>query len=137
MNNNFGFRKICLSPEWMSAVDNTLPPTNMYLFLKTNACNIDQSDFLEPNSSFYFTKRSLIVNINFIYKEKEDSLHNCCTNLTVFEDEHKTKRELDIIENECVDINDENSDCEWYQANVVLKGFKEGFVNKTPLSQLW
>lgn len=122
-------RQIFLSPEWENAIDNTLTPTNMFVFLKTNATNIH----LEPNSSFYITKRTLVTDINLIY-EVDDSV-KCDCNFSVFQDDNKqNKSEINLIDFSVVDNQDK---FEWYQLETVLKGFKEEFANKVPLSELW
>lgn len=121
----------------MDAIDRNLSPTNMFVFLKTNGDSLDDSEFFIPNSSFYFPKKTLVVDITLNFNAQK-FISDCCSNMKIFQDEYKDK----VLNNEEVTkqptgSENENAETEWYQANVTFKGFKEGFVNQVPLSQLW
>lgn len=88
-------------------------------------------DQFTSEPSFYLSANTRKINIKLLY-EQDTRYGNCCSNMLVFEDEPEIN---DIKKESSSGIQDIQS--QWYQADAVLKGFKETYVNKVPLSQLF
>lgn len=132
-------RNIFLSDIWLTAVTTVVTYTNMYVMLKKKhtICNSKNEHFFIPTRcNIPLRVRNTVINLNYTV-ENDDS--NCCRNLTVFEDE-VTQEEKQLTgansggsEDNCEDTNDG----QWYQAKVLLTGFKDCFINKISASELW
>lgn len=105
----------------------------MFVFLKTRGDNLQVQEYLIPNSSFYFPKKVLMVDVLLNYVHKST---NCCS-LQVYSDTERKTLSNNGSSNEKIMTENAHSKTEWYQVDVTFKGFKEGYVNKIPLSQLW
>ncbi|GLV39702.1 hypothetical protein CBL_08232 [Carabus blaptoides fortunei] len=144
-------RSLFMSDEWMCKMEQTLPLTNLHAFVKMNedkSVIIDNRtlDSFIPSSAFAQPKSAHCLTVNFLY---DDSVvHNCCSNLTVYEDQIIN----DIMDKEYFDVSDKDEDnnsedvcvedvfeidTTCLQVNCVFKGFREGSVNNVPVSNLW
>lgn len=128
-------RHIFLSDAWMAALDKKVSFTNMHVMLK-KGCSRENAEshnhFFLLNSSFSFPSRveTIVINLNYETDYKE----NCCSNLVIFEDK-PGECTRNTVSN--TDSNISVEDFQWYQAKVLLTGFKDCFVNKTSASELW
>lgn len=110
----------------------------MYILLKKkhSATNCDSDHFFVPNSRYNIPLRvrNTIVNLNYVNQSNE----NCCKNLTVFDDEEaQSEQKLNESNQESESDCEHENDGQWFQAKVLLTGFKDCFVNKVSASELW
>lgn len=135
-------RSVFLSQEWMNKMDKSMPLANLFLFVKIDdgSSFILDDNTLEhfiPSSVYFVPKSAQCLTLNLVY---EDNVHNCCTNLTVYEDNNINENTTNFNEtnkSDSLKSNDElielNVDC--IQSSFVLKGFKEVFnVGKSQIS---
>lgn len=133
------FSDIFLSEVWLSAATRVVTFTNMYIMLKKKHSNIncDSDDhFFVPNSRYDIPLRvrNTIINLNYINQSGD----NCCKNLAVFQDvETQSEQCISESDQEFEIFNENGSDGQWYQATVLVTGFKDCFVNKVSASELW
>ncbi|XP_017784013.1 PREDICTED: MAD2L1-binding protein [Nicrophorus vespilloides] len=120
-------RHIFLKEDWLTAVENPLPLTNTYLFLKKNeSC----SDLFDINKDYEVPSNIKNTIIDLSYSNLNDE---CCNNLKIYTENSEMSESFKIEKHESVDDEVFN----WYQANISLKGYKDCFINKTSASELW
>lgn len=131
------FRQILLSDVWADATRKAMPSTNMYIMLKKKPSTTEKSatqallddNFFLPNKKFSLSTEVEKIVINFLYSVEEK--HNCCSDLKIFEDTPKNDTASTVnTSSSCVE-------CEWYQAKVLVTGFKDCYVGKISASDLW
>nr|XP_008195500.1 PREDICTED: uncharacterized protein LOC103313603 [Tribolium castaneum] len=132
-------RNIFLEEVWMSLVENSLPCCNTYIFLKVEASQSNLSNVC--NDNIFIPSKPLLVSnkikqtvINF---NSNSQVFSCCDKLEVFKDscdvEGPGKCERNFNEK---DKSSENGET-WLQSTIVIRGFKDCFVNKVAASELW
>lgn len=114
----------------MNLMSNPIPCTNTYIFL--NICNVvsTKSDWSEtifiPSKQFSYSEKvkHTIVKIDCNNEESFD----CCEHFKIFEDVNKTS----------VFCEDENkTNLVWLESKTIVKGFKDCFINKVSVSDIW
>ncbi|KAJ8974316.1 hypothetical protein NQ317_010912 [Molorchus minor] len=128
-------RNIFLSQDWMDAIDASSVCTNTYVYLKKHVSDEDENrdNFFCPTKPLSFPSKLKHVKILLNSDHSRDI--NCCRNLSVFEDNSEsgipTKRSR-IMTSENIDL-----PIRWYQSKDLLRGFKDCYVNKVSVSELW
>ncbi|XP_018335702.1 uncharacterized protein LOC108744442 [Agrilus planipennis] len=133
-------RSIFLSEDWIKAMESSIPSTNTFVLLKkikkTEMNNTN--DFFTYKENYSLPSRIKHYTVELINDKKV--LSNCCSHLSIHCDSQVSQSKCntsntcdDNSVNECI----ETDLLEWYQANVVVKGFKDLFVNKISASELW
>ncbi|KRT78324.1 hypothetical protein AMK59_7289, partial [Oryctes borbonicus] len=117
-------RHIFLSQDWLKAMENVCPTTNMYVMLKKYREHTNEESIFIPTSSYDIPINSNCITINLDYKDEND--HVCCSNITVFNDSISSSHKTSHIGNNMSHKSEEV----WYEAKLSLKGFKDCFINK-------
>ncbi|KAG6449932.1 hypothetical protein O3G_MSEX006353 [Manduca sexta] len=132
------FRSLVTSEELNQVFFNSIPPTNMYVFLRKKT--LDNQDAILSTSNFTFTdgcripRSSKIVVIDF--RTDKPASVSCCNDFQIFGDLESTKCNeinLDIDYNEI----ESTDDMKWYQSSYVMKGFKDCIVNGSSVTNQW
>lgn len=98
----------------------------------------EENDYFLPKDVFRIPGNSFKININFESTKIEKQL--CCSYLQVFEDIKKGDHLKEL--NQELEGNQGNTsqfelDGEWFQSKSCMKGFKDTYVNKKSVSNLW
>ncbi|XP_019872988.1 uncharacterized protein LOC109601207 [Aethina tumida] len=125
-------RSIFLSQEWMDSVDSQNNCSNIFIFMKKNVSNgqcIEGSGFI-PTKNLNISSKVKHVKVKLSYNIVNDS-KDCCKNLTVFQEGENVLSTISEKPFETV------LTTEWYQCKHMVKGFKDCFINKVSVSELW
>ncbi|XP_056646741.1 uncharacterized protein LOC130451622 [Diorhabda sublineata] len=124
-------RSIFLRQEWLDKIEANIPSTNVHIYIKKmNDCSPLKSSGFEPSVAPSFSNNTKQVQI-FLKSDMRND-RNCCESFKVFEDLGESMGE------ECEDSSkDEIENLTWYKYKDSVKGFKDCFVNKKPLNELW
>lgn len=127
-------------------MESAIPLTNVYVMVqKYVQKNYNgENDFFILNTKYSLPQRVKDIAINLHYNKEDDEQYNCCDNLSIFRDSvnEETDTASSLSESntdfsfQCVH-DGSNCDLVWFQANVVLKGFKECFINNVSATELW
>lgn len=120
----------------------SLPPTNMYLFLKksgsykTNVVCVDS--FVLING--FRVPRTCKV-ITFDFREQNPDNISCCSKFQIFGDIISKNLDNLKISNDSIDDNfveiESTQDIKWFQSNYIMKGFKDCIVNGNSVTNTW
>lgn len=132
------FRDILLSETWQSATD-SMVNTNMYVMLRKtdNSNSSGMESFFLPSTEYNLPSRvkNIVITLNY---DSHDSV-NCCNSLSIFQDDlhsNEVKYSSDGDDSRGADDSSVN-DAQWYQAKELVTGFKDCYVNKVSVSELW
>lgn len=104
----------------------------MYVLLKKTPTHTSpEDDFFHPIRKFSVSPRVENVVINLWYENPEES--NCCSNLQIFGDTSRENSKLSVESSS----GSNSDDCEWYQAQISIAGFKDYYVGKVSATDLW
>uniref|UniRef100_A0A6P7G8Y4 Uncharacterized protein LOC114335283 n=1 Tax=Diabrotica virgifera virgifera TaxID=50390 RepID=A0A6P7G8Y4_DIAVI len=129
-------RSIFLSQDWLDKIDASISCTNIYIYLikDANESNEDaekhSTSFL-PTAPLSFSAKTKHVQISLYSDVAPDE--NCCKNLAVFEDSNNS---LNIFNKVNCDT-EQLENLTWYKYKDLVKGFKDCFINKKSVSELW
>ncbi|KAK4887619.1 hypothetical protein RN001_003890 [Aquatica leii] len=134
-------RNIVFSDAWVKAMNSSFPPTNMYVLIEK--CDV-KHDGQKTDLDFQLTKQysmcSRVKNVCIHLSYDENSKHNCCKNLVIFED-LKDKENSNINDASNSNTNDTTDEVIekmlWFQSKTFIKGFKECFINGVSATDLW
>ncbi|CAG4957761.1 unnamed protein product [Colias eurytheme] len=133
------FRNLATSDKLNEVFYDSLPPTNMYVFLKKMKYK-DQN--VVCNDSFvlvngYRIPRSCKVVVLNLKKINYENIA-CCNDFSVFGD--TISEDLDRVkiedDEEFCEIETTN-DVKWFQSTYVMKGFKDCFINGSSITNTW
>lgn len=128
-------RSIFLKQEWLDKIEATIPSSNVYIYIKKrNDCMpFHGNSGFQPSAAPSFPMSTKYVQISLKADMQKDS--NCCEHLKVFEDTcESTGKEC---ENSFKEEEEQLENLTWYKYKDLIKGFKDCFVNKRPLNELW
>lgn len=147
--NNFFSYKICfrtlVTSETLSQIFfSSLPPTNMYVFIKKK--NISNQDEVLNPDNFVLTsgcripRNSRIVVMDF-RSQNTDNI-SCCNDFQVFGDVISDNLENLQIQDKLSDDEEFNEiestdSMKWYQSSYVMKGFKDCILNGSSVTNSW
>ncbi|CAG9764912.1 unnamed protein product [Ceutorhynchus assimilis] len=125
-------RTIFLSQSWMDSIDATVSCTNTYIYIKKQV-KVDSafvSEGFEYSQPPQISQNTKHFKFCISYNPSEST--NCCDDLVIFEEnciERKkvTQGSASNIEEHIV----------WCRCRGLLKGFKDCFVNKVSVCELW
>ncbi|KAK9875487.1 hypothetical protein WA026_007879 [Henosepilachna vigintioctopunctata] len=122
-------RQIFLSNIWMDSVDSAIPCTNTYIFIKRGDIS-DNMKYFKPCKPLSFHNNVKVYCINLKWECTRDQ--TCCKNLVVYNEIPDTN-----IENSIEPVESKQHEHLWFQFAHHLQGFKNCFINKTAVCELW
>ncbi|KAF5293265.1 hypothetical protein FQR65_LT11005 [Abscondita terminalis] len=138
-------RSIVLSEEWVKAMTTSIPPTNMFVLIQKCAVKPD-----EEKTDFQLTSQysmcSSVKNVSVTLSCNKTTRHNCCNNLLIFEDlnDREDKNLINHLDDCSGTGNSTSGNTDdftekmfWFQSKIIIKGFKEYFVNGVSATELW
>ncbi|XP_022907169.1 MAD2L1-binding protein [Onthophagus taurus] len=129
-NKNKVLRSLFLSEEWTNGMELSYPCTNMYLLInKTIANPTDDTAFFLPIRNYEHNEKVPHRTIRFLYNFY---VGLCCHDLQIYNNSLNKVDDVKVEEN----ANDGISNY-WYQGKLILKGFKDCFINKQSASDLF
>ncbi|CAG9863404.1 unnamed protein product [Phyllotreta striolata] len=127
-------RKLFLSQDWLDRIEGSSTCTNIFLYILKTRVNSDslaeQSVFVPTNPVNFSPK---MKRTNIIFKSSNVLDTNCCDNVEIFDDVNEKSCSV----NDVCDTEQAETDVDWYKFKDLVKGFKDCFVNKRSLSELW
>ncbi|XP_028166155.1 uncharacterized protein LOC135080634 [Ostrinia nubilalis] len=139
------FRTLVTSETLSQVFFSSLPPTNMYVFIKKK--NVSNQDEVVNPDNFVLTsgcripRNSRIVTLDFRSPNTENI--SCCNDFHVFGDAISNNLENLQIQENVDDYEEEFNEIEstdslkWYQSSYVMKGFKDCTVNGSSVTNSW
>lgn len=124
-----------MSEIWLSVAESSICNTNMYVLLKKTCVpeDLSKDSFFLPY--FKYNLPSRVKNVIVNLKCDDNNVANCCKNLLVFSDDVE---DCDSEASNCKTVKlNSAEDLKWYQAKVIVTGFKDCFINKVSASELW
>lgn len=124
-----------MSEIWLSSAQSSICNTNMYVLVKKTCLTeeLTKDSFFLPN--FKYNLPSRVKNIIVNLKCDNTNVTNCCKNLLVFNDDIEGCDSG--ASNYKIEKDNSTEDVKWYQAKLLVTGFKDCFVNKVSASELW
>ncbi|XP_053614097.1 uncharacterized protein LOC128677355 [Plodia interpunctella] len=135
------FRTMVTSESLSKVFFDSLPPTNMHIFIRRNSLNnlnIPNSDSFELTSGCRIPRKTKIVVMNFRTNKENVS---CCNDFEIFGETGGNNEDLDMEKK--INFEEEFEEMEstdtmkWYQSTYVMKGFKDCVVNGNSVTNSW
>ncbi|CAG4953683.1 unnamed protein product [Parnassius apollo] len=140
------FKTLVTSDVLSKVLYNTLPPTNLYVFIKKrNVCSQDLvcSDSFVFVNGYKLPRNSKVVVIDFRTQHQENL--SCCKDFQVYNNDviNKNLVNLKISENDSDLPKEDYTEIEstntmsWYQSTYVMKGFRDCTVRGSSITNKW
>ncbi|XP_066149086.1 MAD2L1-binding protein [Euwallacea fornicatus] len=129
-------RNVFLSQRWVDSINSTLPCTNTYIYLKKHlksGCSDSTTDTFQICSPPQILSNIKHSKFHIDYSPTGGS--NCCSELLIFEESNSVKHSKERLVLPTNDVSQEH--IIWYRSKGLIKGFKDCFVNKVSVCQLW